>query len=104
MPMYKRNLLVAALVFATAAFWATQNASADPSTNAPAVLDQPILDLQAHFRPFCHPHFNPITKRRFFHRCRVIRRRICIPSRRGFPPRCFFRLVRICTPCGFIPH
>ena len=99
MPMYKRNLLVAAFVFATAAFWATQNASADPSTNAPAVLDQPILDLQADFRPYCHPHFTRFPPRRFWHRCRLVPRRICIPTRPGLRPRCFIRLVRICIPC-----
>ncbi len=76
-----------------------QNASAAPSTNAPAALDQPILDLQADFRPYCHPHFTRFPPRRFWHRCRLVPRRICIPTRPGLRPRCFIRLVRICIPC-----
>ncbi len=98
MLMYKPGLFAAAFILANSAFWTTQNASAAPSTNAPAVLDQSVIDLEAHFRPFRHCHRGPLGQRFChggFRPCRLVPRRICL---RTFPPRCFTRFVRICAP------
>jgi len=49
---YKLGLFAVAFILANAAFWTTQNASAAPSTNSPAALDQPVLDLEADYRNY----------------------------------------------------